>query len=175
MLGAAPADRGAGSLADLRGRVFAFSDPMSNTGWLAPTYALARLGESPEAFFRRTIYTYSHDNSIRAVADHLVDGAAVDSLVFESSVDRWPELKRRLRVVDRFGPYATPPVVAGPGLAGAREARLRALLLERADDPEGRRILDDLEIDSFTLLEDRAYDGVREMRDAVQPGEQGRQ
>ncbi len=70
-------------LVDLRGRVFAFTDPESNTGKLVPTYWLAQVGELPETFFAKTIYTYSHDNSILAVAKGLVDGATVDGLIWE--------------------------------------------------------------------------------------------
>ena len=70
-------------LADLRGKIFAFSDPESNTGKLVPTYWLSEEGEKPEEFFGKTIYTYSHDNSIMAVAMSLVDGAAVNGQVWE--------------------------------------------------------------------------------------------
>jgi phosphonate transport system substrate-binding protein len=63
------------SLEDLKGRIFAFTDPESNTGKLVPAYWLYEMGEQPETFFSKTIYTYSHDNSILAVAKALVDGA----------------------------------------------------------------------------------------------------
>jgi phosphonate transport system substrate-binding protein len=69
-------------LEDLRGQVFAFTDPESNTGKLVPTYWLMKVGERPETFFSKTIYTYSHDNSILAVARALADGAAVDGLIW---------------------------------------------------------------------------------------------
>lgn len=39
---------------DLRGRVFAFTDPESNTGKLAPTFWLKQIGEDPERFFPRS-------------------------------------------------------------------------------------------------------------------------
>ena len=64
-------------LENLRSRVFAFTDPDSNTGKLVPTYWLQQQGETAESFFGKIIYTYSHDNSIMAVAKSLVDGAAV--------------------------------------------------------------------------------------------------
>lgn len=168
------AESRARSLADLQGSVFAFTDPLSNSGWLAPTYQLWLAGQAPEAFFQRVIYTYSHDNSIRAVADGLVGGAGVDSLVYDSSVNRKPELKRRLRVIDRFGPFATPPVVVNPGLSTERKAALQTVLLGMHQDPEGQRILQDLDIDRFMVLDDQAYDSVRAMRDALQATGQAR-
>ncbi|MBI3976734.1 MAG: phosphate/phosphite/phosphonate ABC transporter substrate-binding protein [Chloroflexi bacterium] len=170
-----PSGSPARSLEDLRGTAFAFSDPLSNTGRYAPTYELLRSGQSPETFFRRVIYTYSHDNSIRAVADRLVDGAAVDSLVYESAVERKPELGQRLRVIARIGPYPTPPVVVNPALPPDQKAALRAILLGLHEDPEGQRILAELGIDRFVPLDDRAYDSVRTVRDAVQKAEQVRQ
>ncbi len=39
------------SFEELRGKRFAFTDPLSNTGKLAPTYMLAKMNETPEKFF----------------------------------------------------------------------------------------------------------------------------
>src|SRR3970040_1621896 len=76
-------DSTAQSLADLRDASFAFTDPLSNSGRLAPVYRLALMGENPDAFFGRTIFTYAHDSSIRAVAEGVVAAAAIDNLVFD--------------------------------------------------------------------------------------------
>jgi phosphonate transport system substrate-binding protein len=63
-----PKDSPYQSLEDLRGRVFAFTDPDSNTGAMVPRFWLAEVGETPESFFSKTTFTCSHDNSILAVA-----------------------------------------------------------------------------------------------------------
>ena len=63
---------------ELRGKVFAFVDPMSNTGKLTPTDILHELGETPQSFFKECLYTYGHDNSIKTVAQGIVDGAAIE-------------------------------------------------------------------------------------------------
>jgi hypothetical protein len=41
------------------------------------------MGEQPKLFFGKTIYTYSHDNSILAVSRTLVDAAAFGGLIWE--------------------------------------------------------------------------------------------
>lgn len=46
-----PTDSPARSLRELRGTVFAFTDPKSNSGKLVPTYMLARMKQTPESFF----------------------------------------------------------------------------------------------------------------------------
>ncbi len=166
-----PAGSSATSLADLRGKVFAFSDPLSNSGKLVPEYQLALLGETPNRFFARYEYTGSHDNSILAVAEGLVDGAAVDSLVYEYVLARNPELGSQVRVIARWGPYGIPPLVARPGLDPAIKERVRTALLTMDADPEGRRALDALGIDRFVTIDDRAYDSIRQMMIAL--GETG--
>ena len=75
-----PRESRAKGLDDLKGTVFAFTDPLSNTGKLVPEYLLAKKGSSSERFFSRTVFSGSHDKSITAVADKLVDAAAVASL-----------------------------------------------------------------------------------------------
>ena len=101
-----PVDSTATSLADLRGKSFAFTDPDSNTGRLVPTYMLAKLGHSPDSFFGQTLFTYAHDRSIEAVAESVVDGASIDSLVYENERHARPDLVARTKVIDTSEPWA---------------------------------------------------------------------
>jgi len=125
-----PSDSPAAGMADLRGKVFAFTDPMSNTGRMYPTYLVRQLGATPDTFFRRTFFTYSHDDAIEAVAAGLADGASVDSLVYDFAVARDPDLAARTRVIHRSPPFASPPVVVNPGLSPKLQAHLSTLLLD---------------------------------------------
>lgn len=158
-----PVDSDARSLGDLRGKTFAFSDPLSNSGRLAPTYLLHQIGETPEDFFERYLFTYSHDNSIRAVADGIVDGAAVDSLVYEYITRHEPDIAAETRIISRSGPFGIPPVVVHPGLDPEIKARLRGLFLSLHESERGEKVLEDLMIDRFVLGEDASYDMIRSM------------
>lgn len=155
-----PADSPAHTLLDLRDKVFAFTDPMSNSGHLMPVYMLRQAGEAAESFFSRTTYTYSHDNSIRAVAEGLVDGAAVDSLVYQFATSRDPSLAERVRVIAKSQACGMPPVVVHPNLDKDLKASLRELLLTMHQNPPGRAALADLMIDRFVLTDDSAYDSI---------------
>lgn len=68
-----PAGSAARELQDLRNKRFAFADPQSNSGRLAPTYKLHQLGKTPGSFFGQYIFTGSHDNSVRAVAGQIAE------------------------------------------------------------------------------------------------------
>ncbi len=154
-------------LEDLRGTRFAFADPLSNSGKLVPTYMLARMGETPESFFKETVFTYGHDKSIKAVAEGLVDGAAVDSLIWEYANKTNPRYTRETRVLIKSPPYGTPPVVARPGLDPEWKKKVRDALLSAHEDPVGREILNGMMIERFIEIDDSAYDSIREMKEWV--------
>ena len=156
-----------GRLEDLLGGSFAFSDPLSNTGRLVPVYQLALRGQTPERFFRSTVFTYSHDNSILAVADGLADAAAVDSLVYDYLRARNPEAVAETRVIQRWGPYGIPPVVVHPNLDPEQKRALKEFLLTIHADPEGKAILDRLLIDRFVLVDPGLFRSIREMEARV--------
>ncbi len=162
-----PADSPAQTLAALQGKVFAFTDPMSNSGHLAALEMLRQLGVSPGEFFRRTIFTYSHDRSIQAVAEGLVDGAAVDSLVYVHLLELEPAYREKVRVIERSPPYGMPPVVVHPRLDPELQEQLQVLLLGMDEDEAGRAILDQLDIDRFVPPDKHAYDSVRQMMEAL--------
>ncbi len=155
------------SLAELRGHSFAFTDPLSNTGHLVPVYLLGQMGENPETFFDRTIFTYSHDNSIHSVAEGVVDAAAVDSLVYDQLVQQDPSVAEKTRIIYQSPPYGAPPVVVHPNLDQDLKEDLQQKLLHLHEDPEGQQILKKIGIDRFVLPADSAYDTVRVMMEEV--------
>ncbi len=59
---------------DLKDKVFAFSDPDSNSGFLYTVALLAEKGEKPETFFRQTFFTFNHAETVQAVSDQVADG-----------------------------------------------------------------------------------------------------
>lgn len=163
----APADSDVAGLDDLRGRTFAFSDPNSHSGWLAPAYQLALRGETQDSFFGRYVFTHHHSESVRAVADRLVEGAAVDSLVYDYLASTDPGLVARTKVIAEWGPYPSPPFVVRPDVDPTLKERLRQLLVTMSDDPRGREVLDNLQLDGFAVLQDEAYDQIRGMEAQV--------
>ena len=156
-------DSALNELADLQNKVFAFTDPLSNTGKAAPTDMLARIGKEPESFFAKTIFTYSHDNSIKAVANNVVDGAAVDSLVWEYLNQNTPAETSRTRIIAKSDPYGIPPVVIPKGIDPSLKKKLLEIFLNIHKDPVGEKILRQIMIERFIEVDDSIYDSVRKM------------
>ncbi len=152
-----PVGSTAESLDDLRWKFFAFTDPISFTGRLYPTYLLLEMGETPDIFFSHTIFSYSHDDAIRAVANGVVDGASVDKLVLDFARRREPDLTNRIRVIHTSEPFGMPPVVVGPHIRPQLQAQLQEFLLNLHRTPEGRAALQSLDYDKFVLISPGAY------------------
>jgi phosphate/phosphite/phosphonate ABC transporter binding protein len=155
------------SLDGLKGKRFAYTDPRSNTGCLVPQYMLLKQGHSPETFFGETFYTYAHDNSIKAIADGLADGAAVDSLIWEFFGATNPTYTKSTKIIAKSPPYGMPPVVVHPELNSNLKNRLQAAFLSLHKHPESARILKQLHIDRFEKGDDAQYDSVRDMEEFI--------
>ncbi len=151
------------SFQDFRGKRFAFTDPHSNTGFMVPTFVLSRMGETAKSFFGETFLTHSHDNSIKAVAEGLAAGAAVDSLIWEFMNEVDPTYTGRTKIIEKSPAYGIPPVVVHPDIPAESKKRLREIFLSLHKDPEGAAILKQLQIERFEVGEDAMYDSVRDM------------
>jgi phosphonate transport system substrate-binding protein len=151
-------------LEDLRGHSFAFTDPDSNTGRLVPSFWLAALHERPETFFSQIIYTYSHDNSILAVSRGLVDGAAVDGMIWDFYQQKNPALTAKTRIIKKSRPFGIPPLVASRQFPATEREQIQKLLFTMHQDPEGKKILSELMIDRFIPPRDEWYNSVRQLQ-----------
>ena len=80
------------SVLDLSKKIFAYSDPDSNSGFLYPRHYLSELGQDPDSFFRQTIFTYNHAETVEAVAARFADGGAVESYIWEFLKETDPAL-----------------------------------------------------------------------------------
>ncbi len=158
-----PKDSGVKKIEDLRGKIFAFSDPLSNSGRLSPTYLLWKMEETPESFFKKFVFTYSHDNSIKSVAEKWVDGAAVDSLVYDYMIAIHPEYSDKTKKIITSSPYGMPPVVVHPQINPQLKHQLQTIFLNMHKDKKGKEILTQLMIDRFVKGDDSDYDSIREM------------
>ncbi|MBS1250201.1 MAG: putative phosphite transport system-binding protein PtxB [Chloroflexi bacterium] len=163
-----PADSSAKSLEDLRGKVFAYTDPISFTGRMYPTYLLQKAGEDPEEYFARTFFTYSHDDAINAVAAGLADGASVDKLVLDYAIKRDPALAEKIQVIHTSPPFGMPPVVVNPDIRPQLKAQLTDILLNTHLDPDGKYALQDLDYDRFVVVSAEDYQSAEAIESAVQ-------
>ena len=143
------------SLEDLRGRRFVYVDPMSYSGYLELRAHLRKMGEDPERFFRSSYFTYSHDDSLRAVADGLVDGGVIASLTYDYYQMYAPAILESVRVIQILPGSGMGPVVARQGLKEADE--VQEILLHLDEDAEAKEAMAQLLIDRFVPPQPELY------------------
>ena len=161
------ADTQTTSLAQLKGRLFAYADPYSNTGYLTPRYQLIQMGEDPDKFFSKTFFTFSHHKVMEAVALGVAQGGAVSSHVWDTLLKTTPELAQGTRVVSKSPEYGFPPLVAQPLVSETEFRTMQKVLLKMMTNEEGRSLLRRLNIDGFVAGDPSLYDRVEQMMQVV--------
>lgn len=148
------------SFADLKGGIFAYSDPNSNSGFLVPQYEMLRAGLDPLTLFRKSFFTYAHGKVVAAVANGIAHGGAVDGYVWETLALRTPELTRRTRVAATSDEYGFPPLVARRSIDEAEFRGMQKVLTGMPGNPAGQSLLKQLNLDGFASPEERLFDGI---------------
>ena len=148
------------SMADLRGKIFAYSDSESNSGYFVPQDDILKLKSDPKTFFRKTMFTYSHRKSVEAVAAGLVDGARVDGYIYDELKKAFPQLIAQTRLVEKSESYAFPPIVTRANFPEDDFLKLRDVLLNMHEDTEGRMLLEAMGLDKFIAGDESLFDGV---------------
>jgi len=148
---------------DLKGRSFAFTDPKSNSGKLYPTYRLAKNGHTPEKYFSKYIYSYSHNKSVELVAKKIVDGAAVENLIYQYMIKEQSPYVEQTRIIEISREFGIPPLVTTPRVSTFLKEKMKELFVNMHEDRTGRKILSSMLIDKFVESSDSNYDSIREM------------
>lgn len=151
------------SVNDLKGRVFAYADPYSNTGYLVPRFEIKQGGQDPASFFKRTFFTWSHRKAIDAVAVGLAQGAAVDSYVWDSLNKVRPDITAKTRIAWKSEEYGFPPLVAHSNVPEADFLLVQDVVMKMKNDAHGRRLLERLNLNGFIVGTPKLYDRVAEM------------
>src|ERR687887_2135599 len=98
------AGSGVKSLADLRGKTFAFGSESSTSGHLMPRYFLLQAGLDPNRDFSRYAFSGAHDATAKWVEQGKVDAGALNESVWKKLVESKKVDVAKVNVI-----YTTPP------------------------------------------------------------------
>ncbi|PIZ22997.1 MAG: ABC transporter substrate-binding protein [Comamonadaceae bacterium CG_4_10_14_0_8_um_filter_57_29] len=152
------------SLLELKGALFAFTDPSQNGSYLDVRHELLMAGQDPNRFFSKIIFTGSHREVIKAVALGLAHAGEVDSNVWDSLAKSRPDLAARTRVVAKSLPYGAPPVVANHFVSKEDFKDMQSVLLGMAKDARGLELLKRIGLDGFMAGDEKVYERNAKMR-----------
>ena len=154
---------GINSLADLKGKTFAFGSISSTSGSLMPRFFLLKAGLNPERDFKQVAYSGAHDATALWVESGKVDAGALNFLVWDKLVQT---KKADLSKVNVF--WTTPPYVdyvwtaRGDLDKGLQEKITAAFLKLDYSNPEHQRLLDLHRTKKYIKANDEDWKGVEE-------------
>ena len=150
------------TLADLRGKRFAFGDVNSTSGHLMPAYFMRKEGVDP-AVVDQAIYTGGHDATALAVAEHRVDAGALDEVVWERLTSQGKIDPAKVRVFWTTPPFADYVWVARKDLDPAVAKKVAdAFLALDATRPDDRAVLELLSAEGrYVPVDSHEYTALR--------------
>lgn len=147
-------------IGDLKRKVFAYSDPDSNSGFLYPQVSLIGAGIDPRHFFSKSFFTWTHRDVVKAVADGVAQGGSVDGYVWETLSRHEPALTAGTRVVSKSPLFGFPPLVVRKDFLPEHFYALRNALLHMSSDSQGQGLLQRMNLDGFSEGADSLFDGI---------------
>jgi phosphonate transport system substrate-binding protein len=157
------------TLEDLRGKTFAFGDPLSTSANVFPRKMLKERGIDPVRDFKQILYSGGHDATVLAVLNGKVDAGATYANSPDSNDTAWmrylknPDDVKKIQAIAFSEPIPADNLVINANLDAEIAKKVELTFLELSRDPNGKKMLRDLyQIDGFVPASDKDYDSVRE-------------
>src|SRR5262245_40587513 len=163
------ADSGIKKLEDLRGKTFAFGDPLSTSANVYPRKMLHERGIDPVRDFKQILNSGGHDATVLAVLNRKVDAGATYANSPDSNDAAWtrylkdPGEIKKIHAIAYSEPIPADNLVINVSLDDRIARKIEEIFLELSRDAKGKKMLRDLyQIDGFVPATDKDYDSVRE-------------
>lgn len=161
-------DTGINKLEDLKGKRFAYGDPVSTSGCLYARELVRSKGEDPDKFFSNVIFAGAHDKVVMAVYNKQVDAGAIYGGVVsdarEKVVGTIKDVMAKTKVIAKSAEIPNDTVSVRKDLPPALVKKITDGLMKVAESDEGRiAIMTVYGIDGFVPAKDADYDSVRKV------------
>lgn len=137
----AGAQSGIQTLADLKGKKFAFGDPASTSGHLYPKTLLLAQGYNPETFFAKTVFAGSHNAVVLSILKGEVDGGATYDDARAIVAKDFPDVYDKIKVIAYTEDIPNEAISVRKGLAPDLKLRIKEGLKALSKTPEGKKAL----------------------------------
>jgi len=126
------------SIAELKGKRFAYVDAASTSGFLFPRAEVKKLGFDPDRFFAETVFAGSHPNVILAVYRGQVDGGATFEDARSTIQRQFPDVLEKVKVIATTNPIPNDTFSINPKLSPDLRAKIKDRLLRISQTAEGK-------------------------------------
>lgn len=156
-----PADSPAKTLADLKGKNFAFGSPSSTSGHLMPRHFLLKDGINPDKDFKNVAFSGAHDATVAFVASGKADGGVLNASVMDKLIEKGDANAKRVKVIATTPPYYDYNWTVRPGMDAALVKKLTdAFLKLDPANPAHKELMDLQRASKFVATRPANYDGI---------------
>ncbi|WP_034412241.1 putative selenate ABC transporter substrate-binding protein [Derxia gummosa] len=156
-----PADSPAKTLADLKGKTFAFGAPSSTSGHLMPRYFLMKDGIDADRDFRTVAFSGAHDATVAFVASGRVEAGVLNASVYEKLVEAGNANVAKVRVLATTPTFFDYNWTVRPGLDAVLVKKLTdAFLKLDPANPEHKELMALQRASRFVPTKSSNYDGI---------------
>ncbi|WP_353932575.1 phosphate/phosphite/phosphonate ABC transporter substrate-binding protein [Okeanomitos corallinicola TIOX110] len=149
------------SLADLKGKRFAFVSPSSTSGFLMPMMGLKEQNIDPNKDFTKILYSGSHDKTEADLVKGVVDAIAVDKISFLRSQETGKLPATKYKIIWESPPIPMASIVINTKKFSSEELSLiRQVLI---DAPVGILDVSGSASAGYTLAKDTDFDTIRQI------------
>ncbi len=155
------------SIDSLKGKLVGLTDPGSTSGNLVPRVVFSKvIGMDIDDFFKKAVYTGSHELSTVAVYQGKVDAAFVASHRFDNVVAKGEVKLEDFNVLWSSPAIPQDPFVYRSPLCDNIKANIRETFLGLKDDPSAQAFLDNVKSNTFVSMSSADYDVIRDLKKA---------
>ncbi len=154
------------SLADVKGKRFAFGDVVSTSGSVMPYRALVEAGLDPNKDLEWFRYTGSHAATVQAVAAGVADAGSADEIVFKSLIAEGKVDGTKLRVFFTTPAFVDYVWVARKDVPEPIQKKVADAFMKLAPGADDK-VLAILRAQHYVAAEDAAYKPILEMAEKL--------
>lgn len=156
-----PKDSPAKTLADLKGKTFAFGSPSSTSGHLMPRFYLMKAGVNPDTDFKAVAFSGAHDATVAFVAAGRAEAGVLNASVWDKLSDAHNPNAEKVRVLATTPPYYDYNWTVRPGLDPALAQKIKQAFLKLDPaNPQHKAILELQRASKFIPTQGSNYDGI---------------
>ncbi|HZV93496.1 MAG TPA: putative selenate ABC transporter substrate-binding protein [Caldimonas sp.] len=156
-----PLNSTAKTLADLKGKTFAFGAPSSTSGSLMPRYFLLKAGIQPERDFKSVAFSGAHDATVAFVAAGRAEAGVLNASVMDKLIEEHNPNAAKVRVLAITPPYFDYNWTVRGGMAPALRKKIAdAFLALDPSKPGMKEIMDLQRASKFIPTQDSNYDSI---------------
>ena len=155
------------TIADLKGTLIGLTDPGSTSGNLVPRVVFSKeVGMDIDNYFKKVVYTGSHELSTVAVDQGKVDAAFVASHRFDNVVTKGEVKLEDFNIIWSSPPIPQDPFVYRSPLCEDIKKNIRNTFLGLKDATKEQTFLANVKSNTFVPMSSADYDVIRDLKKA---------